>query len=171
METHCDIPIELAMIDQTEWKRRETEIRDSRHVEGEEKFEASARVFSSLVRVRDLTWLPGVGSNVEGESVDAVVVGEHNVLQPGVCGVRVGITDHMVGSHELVIAISLRSCGETSLRRSQQMGGVEVCRRDFEHARLPCDRGTGFASAKRAITRAKRRDAIIVFRVLKSLTA
>ena len=59
------------------------------------------------MRVRDLNGLPGVGPNVEGERVSVVVVGERNVLQPGVRGVRVGVTDRVVGSHDLVVAISL----------------------------------------------------------------
>ena len=59
-----------------------------------------------MVCVRDLNGLPGAGSNVGGEIVDAVVVGERNVLQPGVRGVRVGVTDRVVGSHDLVVAIS-----------------------------------------------------------------
>ena len=95
------------MIDQMECKRRKAEICNSRHVEGDEEFEASAKVLSGLVRVRDLTRLPGVGSNVGGEIVDAVVIGERDVLQSGVHGVRVSVTDRAVGSHNLVVAISL----------------------------------------------------------------
>ena len=60
-----------------------------------------------MVCVCDLNGLPGVGPNVEGERVGAVVVGEPNVLQPGVRGIRVGVTDRVMGSHDLVVAISL----------------------------------------------------------------
>ena len=42
-----------------------------------------------------------------GEIVDAVIIGERDVLQSGVHGVRVSVTDRAVGSHNLVVAISL----------------------------------------------------------------
>ena len=86
-----------------------TEICNSRHVERDEELEAGAGILSSLIGIVDLVGLPGVGSNVKGKGVNAVIVGEVDVLQPGIRGVGVGVSDHMVGSDKLRVAVSLEN--------------------------------------------------------------
>ena len=117
---HTVIQIELATIVQSVRKWREAETcKNSRHVEGNEELEVGTGILSSLIRVINLTRLPGVGSDVQGEGVDAVAVGKVDVLQPGVGGVRVRVAHHMVGSHNLgVAAVSLHSCRNEVASRS-----------------------------------------------------
>ena len=38
-----------------------------------------------------------------------MVVGEFDILQPGFLGVRVGVSHHKVGSHDLRVTVSLES--------------------------------------------------------------
>jgi hypothetical protein len=85
---------------------------NSRHVERDEELEISAGVFSCVVRAGDLTGLPVIGSDVEGKGVNTVIVGKPDVLQPSILGVGEGVPDHMVGSHNLIVASPLRSCGD-----------------------------------------------------------
>ena len=100
---------------------------NSRHVERDEELEVSTGILSSLVRVSDLTGLPVASSNVEGEGINAVIVGEFDVLQPGILGVGVGVSHHMVGSYDLLPGSPLRNyingIGERSAKRL-----VEKCR-------------------------------------------
>ena len=81
----------------------------------------------SLVGIIDLVGLPGLGSDVEGKGVNAVVVGKFDIFQPGVGGVRVGVAHHKVGSHNLWVAVSLGSW-----RKGQEM----VRGRNFKLERL-----------------------------------
>ena len=104
---HAVIPTELATITQSEWKRRKAEIYNSRHIERNEELEVSARILGGLVRVIDLGGFPDVGSNVEGEGIDAMIVGKLDVVHPGFDGVGVGVAHHMVGGHNLVAAVPL----------------------------------------------------------------
>jgi len=109
MASHC-VPIELANDRPEEWKRREVEIWNSRHVERDEELEVSAGILSSLVRVGNLTGLPVAGSDVEGEGIDAVIVGEFDVLQPSILGIGEGVSHHMVSGHDLLPGNPLRNC-------------------------------------------------------------
>lgn len=90
-------------------KTGQTEVYNLRHVERNEELEVGAGILSSLVSTVNLIGLPGINANVKGKGINAVVVSKSNVLQPGVRCVRVGVAHHMVGSHDLVIAVSLES--------------------------------------------------------------
>ena len=137
---------------------------NSRHVKRNKEFEAGAGILGSLVRVRDLIRFPAVGSNVEGECVNAVIVGKVDVVQPSILGVGEGVSHHMVGSHELLAATPLRNYAEWIAERSGKWK-VGAGRNNSEIKSLPGDRGMGAASAKRAIARAKMNltKAIMVF--------
>lgn len=80
---------------------------NSRHVERNEEFEIGARILSSLIRVSDLVGLPVVHSDIECEGIDAVIVGEPDVFQPGFLGVWEGVSHHVVGGNNLVAASPL----------------------------------------------------------------
>ena len=89
----------------------------SRHIEGNEELEVGAGIFGSLVRVGDLVRLPIVGSDIEGEGIDAVVVGKVDVIQPGILGVGVGVSHHVVGGDDLIVAGPLGNYGNEIAER------------------------------------------------------
>ena len=122
---HAVIPIELATITQSEWKRWKAEIYNSRHIERNEELEAGARILGGLVRIIDLGGFPAVGSNVEGEGIDAMVVGKLDIVHPSFVGVGVGVAHNMVGSHNLVAAIPLGNWRNEIAERSKMEGSSE----------------------------------------------
>ena len=115
MASRC-VPIELATIK----AGTKTEGSNSRHVERNEELEVSAGILSGVERAGDLVGLPIVGSDVESEGVDTVVVGKFDVLQPGVLGVGEGVAHHVVSSHNLVVASPLQNYRNRIAERSER---------------------------------------------------
>lgn len=122
----------------------EAEICNSRHVERNEELEVGARILGSLVCVSDLSGLPVVGTDIEGEGIDAVSVGELDIFQPGILGVGVGVSHHVVGSNNLVAASPFGYRNGISERWK-----VETSRGNYKQ--VPGDRKMGVAPARRAI--------------------
>jgi hypothetical protein len=110
--------MKLATYRSKRMKRRKAGIYNSRHVKGNEELEVRARILGGLVRASNLAGLPAVGSNIEREGVNAVIMGEPDVVQPSILGVGEGVSHHMVGSHNLVIASPLNDYRNGIARRS-----------------------------------------------------
>ncbi len=68
------------------------------------------------LRRRNLGWLPVIGSNIEGKTIDTSSVCGLNVGSPIVLSVRIGIAHHMVGHYELLAVVSLGNFAVTKRR-------------------------------------------------------